>query len=335
MRNIIAVLAIGLCVLTASAKVVRETHIFAIEGTDTLRLDRYFDNSIVPDSTGYPTMIYVHGGGFVGGSRINAAQEVYAEWLAKNGWQVILPDYRLAGFSEDKDGKLHNPYNVRNALGFVHIACEDVVTATNYILGQNWKVDSSKVCLSGGSAGAITVLQTEYDICNSEEYTRSLPDGFNYAGVISQAGAIASLSDTLEWKRTPCPIMMMHGTIDKNVPIDIESIGDTYFMGPYRIVPSLQKLDTSYWKFIVTGADHVIAMLGLTDWHGQQEEFLQQFVLDSIPQNIETTVNLKTPPSIATVQDMIKYVPLYILGYDKYLNQVNLKDYKMPKSIVY
>lgn len=335
MRNIIAMLAIGLCGLTASAEVVRETYTYTVEGNDTLRLDRYIDSSIIPDSTGYPAMIYVHGGGFVGGSRINAAQEIYADWLAKNGWQVFCIDYRLAGFSKGKDGTLNNPYNVKNALGFVRIACEDVMTATNYILGQNWNVDSSKVCLSGGSAGAITVLQTEYDLCNGEKYTRSLPDKFNYAGVISQAGAIASLSDTLEWKRSPCPIMMMHGTDDKNVPIDIESIGDTYFMGPCRIVPSLQKLDSAYWKFIVTGADHVIAMLGLTNWHGQQEEFLQQFVIDSIPQNIETMVNLKTPPSMATMQDMIKYVPLYILGYDKYINQVNLKDYKMPKSIVY
>lgn len=328
-------MAAVLCCLTASAEVIRETHTYAVQGNDTLRLDRYIDNSVTPDSAGYPAMIYIHGGGFVGGSRINAAQEVYADWLAKKGWQVFCIDYRLAGFSEDKNGKLNNPYNVRNALGFVRMASEDVVAATNFILSREWKINPAKVCLSGGSAGAITALQTEYDLCNGEDYTRSLPEGFNYAGVISHAGAIASLTDTLEWRSVPCPIMMMHGTADKNVPIDIETIGDTYFMGPYRIVPSLQKLDASYWKFIVAGADHVMAMLGLTAWHGQQEEFIRQFVLNSTPQNIETTVNPKTPPGMADVQDMIKYVPLYILGYGKYLNQMNMENMEKPKSIVY
>lgn len=83
---------------SAGAEVVRSTHTFAIVDKDTLRLDRYVDNSVRPDSAGYPTMIYIHGGGFVGGSRVNAAQQFYANNMAKNGWQVLLVNYRLAGY---------------------------------------------------------------------------------------------------------------------------------------------------------------------------------------------------------------------------------------------
>lgn len=320
-------------VLCSNAEIKRDTYVYSIVDSDTLRLDRYVDNSVIPDSTGYPTMIYIHGGGFVGGSRINAAQELYADWLAKNGWQVLCIDYRLAGFSKNSDGSLKNPYHVKNALEFVRIACEDVITATNFALASDWNINHSRVCLSGGSAGAITALQTEYDLCNGEEYTKTLPKNFNYAGVISQAGAIASLTDSVVWAKEPCPIMFMHGTKDKNVPIDIESIGETYFIGPYKIIPTLQNMDVSYWKFIVTGADHVIAMLGLTDWYGQQSEFLKQFVLEQTPENIETTVNMETPPNMSSAQEMIKYVPYYILGYDKYLNQIDFDN--KPNSIVY
>lgn len=320
-------------VLFSKAEVMRDTYVYSIVENDTLRLDRYIDNAVLPDSAGYPTMIYIHGGGFVGGSRINAAQELYADWLAENGWQVICIDYRLAGFSKNPDGSIKNPYNVKDALGFVRIACDDVITATNFVLSKDWNVNKDKVCLSGGSAGAITALQTEYDICNGEEYTHKLPVGFNFAGVISQAGAIASLTESIVWKKSPCPIMFMHGTVDKNVPIDMESIGDTYFLGPYKIIPTLRDMDVSYWKFIVTGADHVVAMLGLTDWYGQQSEFLSQFVLKDIQENIETTVNMKSAPNMSSVQEMIRAVPYYILGYDKYLNQTALND--RPKSIVY
>lgn len=43
----------------------------------------------------------------------------------------------------------------------------------------------------------------------------------------------------------------------------------------------------------------------------------------------------KEPASMKDVQAMAKYVPLYILGYGKYLKDMDWNNIEKPKSIVY
>ena len=63
----------------------------------------------------------------------------------------------------------------------VDMAVEDLYDATSFIVGQAraWGLDPSAVVASGSSAGAITVLQGEYERCTGSALSRRLPEGYN------------------------------------------------------------------------------------------------------------------------------------------------------------
>jgi len=317
--------------------VVRETRIFSILGKDTLKLDVYINPQAKVKPDGRPVMLYIHGGGFTAGSRINAAQEVFLRYMAERGWLALSVDYRLAGVSMGENGTLKNPYNVDGTLSAVRMACSDVVDATIFVLKQtDWKADPAKFCLGGGSAGAITALQTMYDVCNEETYAQKLPEGFAYAGVISQAGCIGvDMSQTaLTWKKKPCPIMFFHGTEDNEVPLETSQL-DCRLFGTLAIVRQMQEMEVPYWKWIEQGADHVMAMKPLTTYLEEQYRFLNDFVINGLQSTVSTEVTDKEPANMASPEAMVKYVPLYILGYGKYLDEMDWSNMQKPTGIVY
>lgn len=327
-----------------------ETRTFSIKGKDTLRLDAYY--GVAPAATACgdtataarrPVLIHIHGGGFVGGSRINAAQEVFCRHMAGRGWLVVNTDYRLAGLSySGKDATVSNPYNVDGTLTAIRMACADVVDAINYAIGQpEWNADPKTVCLAGGSAGAITALQLEYDLCNGIGYTHRLDSQVCIKGLIAQAGCIASKADTLTWKSKPCPIMSFHGDKDSIIPsrrstswgpgskVDCNFFGPEYYLGQCR------EMGVPYWKWTEWGTDHVMAMKPLTHYLEEQYRFLTDFCAGGLQTATSTEVRDREPASMRDVGAMVKYVPLYILGYGKYLKDMDSGNAVKPKSIVY
>lgn len=95
------------------------------------KMDVYASRSTTPA----PTLVYIHGGGWVGGSKEGALLQVMP-YLAM-GWTVANVEYRLA----------------RNALA--PAAVEDVRCAVRWVLGHAdaYNVDTTRVVLSGHSAG--------------------------------------------------------------------------------------------------------------------------------------------------------------------------------------
>ena len=333
------VMVLGL-VATAMAQnnnVTRETRVFSILGEDTLKVDAFINPQAEVKPEGRPVILYIHGGGFTAGHRVNAAQEVFLRYMAERGWLALSIDYRLAGVSTNEDGSVNNPYHVSGTMEAIRIACSDVVDATNFVLKQSdWKADPTKFCLGGGSAGAITTLQIIYDACNNEEYTKKLPQGFAYAGAISQAGCIGvDLSQTvLTWKSKPCPVMFIHGSEDHTVPLETIDM-DCRLFGTLCIVSQFAEMDVPYWKWIEKGADHVMAMKPLTTYLEEQYRFLNDFVVRGLQSTVNTEVADKEPANMASVEAMIQYVPLYILGYGKYLEDMDWNNMQKPNSIVY
>ena len=128
--------------------VARETRAFSILGKDTLKIDAFINPQSEVKTEGRPVMLYIHGGGFTAGDRVNAAQEVFLRYMAERGWLALSVDYRLAGITTNEDGSVKNPYNVDGTLTAIRIACSDVVDATNFVLKQaDWKADPTKFCL--------------------------------------------------------------------------------------------------------------------------------------------------------------------------------------------
>ena len=82
----LAMLGFSLGLKAQSDVVTRETRIYSIIGKDTLRVDAYINPKAEVKPEGRPVLMYIHGGGWTMGSRVNAAQEIYCRYMAESGW---------------------------------------------------------------------------------------------------------------------------------------------------------------------------------------------------------------------------------------------------------
>lgn len=337
MKKLLLLLLMGaMACSVVRGEVIRETCVYAIKDGDTLRMDTYVDTTLQPDGK-RPVFMYVHGGGFSAGSRINVAQEVLLRHLASQGFLAVAPDYRLAATEANGTYEPANKYNVQSLYDIVQIACIDVVEAVNCVLEMSDKQpDGSCFVIGGGSAGAITALTLEYDLCNEATYTQRLPKGFNFAGIVSHAGAIDSQSDTvLTWKHAPCPTLFFHGSDDNVVPFKRATVYGDVFVGTNELVNEWREQDVSYWAFVVPGADHIMAMSPLTDNLAETDKFLDIIVRGGQQVRAYTEWAPAEVPNMQDAAAMVRFAPLYILGYGKYSEEMDWTHVKRPADVVY
>jgi len=295
--------------VSAQSTVTRETVLYAVKDTTHVYLDKYVDNG-VPYKGKRPVFIYVHGGGFATGSRINALQTQYCKHFAAAGFVVISIDYRL-GLANNKQP------DEEAVMKAVSLGYGDLIDATAFIISKanEWNIDTGKIIISGGIAGAVACLMAEYDICSGGQFSGLLPKGFNYAGVISHAGCIITRQDSLTWKKAPCPMLLMHGSVDQLVPFDTKSVEGDFYAGSNYLHNGFVKSNYPHWFYEEVGADHIVALKPLQYNFSETDEFIEQFVMNGKKAIIHTIWTDKKPDSM---QDMYNVVPLYITGWDKY-----------------
>ena len=259
-----------------SGGVVKTTHLFAVKGGQELYLDRY--TSATTDGGLRPCVVFVFGGGFSTGTRDAAKYAAYYDFMVREGYDVVATDYRL-GMKGVTDPSIFSA--ISDFKNTVDMAVEDLYDATKYILDRaaEWHIDTSKIIASGSSAGAITVLQAENGICNGTDAAKVLPAGFNYAGVISFAGAIFSTNGAPEWKSAPCPVMFFHGTSDKNVPYKKASLLGIGFYGSEVIAEQLRELRSPYYFYSVEYEDHSLAETPMTDNLPLTASFIREYAI--------------------------------------------------------
>ena len=204
-----------------------------------------------------PTVIFMFGGGFIHGTRDDADYHKWFRMMTGNGYRVISIDYRLGLKGSDKVGVAQ--VNVLDKA--IHMAVEDLFSATNFILdnADQLGVNPSNIVISGSSAGAISVMQAEYEIANATQWASVLPAGFNYAGVMSFSGAILSREGKVDFKKSPCPTLMLHGTSDELVPYDQIKVFNLGFFGGGKLVERFKKYGLNYNMYHFTDYGHEIA----------------------------------------------------------------------------
>ena len=197
----------------------KQTYIFAIKKVDTLKLDKYVMIDQIQGTQSKPVILFAFGGGFKGGRRDNPDYISYFHFLARAGYVVVSTDYRTQLKDIDKS-EYSDLQGFSSALQqAITCAVEDFGDATNYIIEHSveWQINPAQIIACGSSAGAITALQAEYEICNQTAFADRLPANFNYAGVISFSGAICA-NGIPKWIMSPCPLMLFHGDADSTVP---------------------------------------------------------------------------------------------------------------------
>ncbi|MDR2764013.1 MAG: alpha/beta hydrolase [Tannerella sp.] len=264
----------------------KQTFTYARKDTCELRLDKY---RLKDAPEAQACVMFVFGGGFTNGHRDAERYRNYFHYLAKNGYTVVSIDYRLglAG------GKQHiGPTNHKPLLHAIQMAVSDLYDATAFTLqhAEAWRIDPSRIVISGSSAGAITALQAEYENCNPSERTQALPAGFRYAGVIAFSGAIFNTDGSLKWRAQPCPILLFHGDKDRIVPYKGIRLFKLNFAGSGKIAGSLKKNHFPYWFTSYKGAAHEIAEEKMDDGQEAVLEFIRYFVTGRERKQIDSYV---------------------------------------------
>ena len=94
------------------------------------------------------------------------------------GFRIISIDYRLGLKGAEKVGvgqarELHHA---------ILLAVEDLFSATAFMIdnAEQLGIDTGNIVISGSSAGAITAMQAEYELCNGTPVSEVLPEDFRY-----------------------------------------------------------------------------------------------------------------------------------------------------------
>ena len=235
-----------------------------------------------------PTVVFMFGGGFIQGTRDDKSYNSWFRMLTENGYRVISIDYRLGLKGATKVGVAQ--VNLLDKA--IHMAVEDLFCATNFIIenADQLGVDPSAIVISGSSAGAISVMQAEYEIANRTSWASVLPQGFNYAGVMSFSGAILSRKGKVKYQTAPCPTLMLHGTTDKLVPYKQIAFFNLGFFGGGKLVKRFQKFGYDYnmYHFVDYGHEIAGSMYSTLDL---QLDFLEKNVMQGKKRIIEAWIS--------------------------------------------
>lgn len=236
------------------------TYLFAKRDTCDLFLDIYNPSkgSVTTfDGKEKPTIIFMFGGGFIRGTRDDESYNKWFRQLTSNGYRVVSIDYRLGLKGENKVGVAQ--VNVLDKA--IHMAVEDLFSATVFLMDNSTElgINPDNLLISGSSAGAITVMQAEYEIANRTSWASVLPENFNYVGVMSFSGAILSREGKVDFKNDPCPTLMLHGTSDELVPYEQIAVFNLGFFGGGKLVKRFQKYDLNYNMYHFIDYGHEIA----------------------------------------------------------------------------
>lgn len=228
---------------------------FADRDTGPLSLDVYQPADSVRKDI---CVLYVFGGGFVQGSKTAKDNVQFFDALVKRGYTVVAIDYRLGLKGVTKVSVLKS----KPVFHAVELATEDLVSATDFVIRNQEKlrINTKKIVLVGSSAGAITALQTDYELSNRTDIVSSLPEDFRYAGVVSLAGAIFSTKGVPTYRITPSPTLFYHGTQDKIVVYNKIRFFKKGMFGSKSLIKVFEKENLPYMAVRYVGKRHEVAI---------------------------------------------------------------------------
>lgn len=175
------------------------------------------------NSAARPLIIWMHGGGFIFGTKEDKGMQIWSESFAKRGYVCASISYSLTN---------HNLLLKFDALTkAAYFAVQDARMAVAYFKKncKQYNVDPEKIILAGNSAGGMIALQAAYSSNAELAKFAGIPDTVagskstdipNVAGVVNYWGGIFDLN----WlKNRKVPIMCVHGSKDGIMPLTHKS----------------------------------------------------------------------------------------------------------------
>ena len=300
-RTVLLLLGLLVTVLSFAQK---STYMVARRDTCDLYMDVYEPTVIPGDTLQRPTILFVFGGGFIMGQRDDPWVLPWFQLLNENGYRVVSVDYRLGlkGVPMKFD-LFHLIQSANYTKKAVDMGVEDVFAAVRYLADHQEElgVDMDNIVISGSSAGAMISLSSELEACNRTVRAAILPEGFHFAGVMSFAGAIMSDSGKPEYKRTPCPQLLIHGTEDGAVAYDKMGFGRWGMFGSsYLVEKVLAPAGYVYQFYRYVGHTHDMAANMMANWP-EEKRFLEVSVMGKKPLILDCTLDDPTMPAWQSV----------------------------------
>jgi acetyl esterase/lipase len=118
-----------------------ETATYANKAGKALKLDIY--QPAKDTMLQRPVIIFMHGGGFSGGTRTNSAEVKFAQAAAKKGYVAVQISYRLTR----KDQSFGCDYEAEGKMETFKLAAEDFMDAVNFMVQNKdkYRIDTSKI----------------------------------------------------------------------------------------------------------------------------------------------------------------------------------------------
>ena len=259
----------------------KQTFEFAQRDTQTLKMDVYKADNFEKDtasSLSQPCLVFVFGGGFKEGTRDAELYKDYFHYFANKGFTVVSIDYRLGMKGENAP----SVFNYRPMENSIVLAVEDLYTATNYLLknSDQLNIDTTQIIISGSSAGAIAVLQADYEKRNSKPASKALSKPFQYAGVIAFSGSIFSHEGTPSYALAPAPTLLFHGSADKLVPYHNTRFFHIGMFGSNTLAKQFRKNGYPYLFYSMEGNGHEVSEYPMTDFLPEIDRFICDYVIN-------------------------------------------------------
>lgn len=256
------------------------TYTYMVKNGENLDLDIYLPWGDTDENR--TVILYVHGGGFSGGTR--DADEIiqFCSRMAEYGYVTASISYRLTRKGEPTGFGCECPADEK--FKTFQAAVEDIQDATYFLIQnrESFGIDPHKIILMGSSAGAEAALLAAYSPPNCFD----LESGpVSYAGVISMAGAIPYL-DRL-YDESAIPTMFFHGTCDNLVPYATaphhycqpSQPGYLLLHGAYTLAQKLEELNVPFWLHTTCGGKHELAGTPIRQYFDEIVEFCHDFIL--------------------------------------------------------
>lgn len=282
MRRVLALAAVLLGTLRASGQQ-PETVLYAVKDSCSLYMDIYYSDIYYPER---PTLLFLFGGGFSSGSRSDGKYLPFFREMNKRGYTVVSADYRKG---LDKDGR----FGIGKLRRAVDMAVSDLFSATAFIIRNAQELElSPQLVLVGSSAGAITALQADYELCNRSSIAGEIPKGYRFAGVVSYAGGILTSRWGVSYRcYEPAPAFFLHGTEDRTVPYRSFRLLNVGMLGTNPLARHFRNKGYPYYAIRYAGKGHEVAGF-MTDTSDELEWFLREMVENAREISRDVTLTL-------------------------------------------
>ena len=229
-----------------------------------------------------PLFMFIHGGGFTGGSKTQAQILNFAEYFSSRGWVFVSVNYRLrdnfgttpqewVSFSEVLPTE-----DVRSQFLAIYPAIRDAKAALRFLVANagQYKINTDYITVGGGSAGAISSValgvseledyKDELDpiidpttTVNNPTQTYEVHSIIDLWGSDLAVDALESIYGLERFDSSDPPIMIVHGTQDTTVLFtEAEDLRDRCITNniPFAFFP-IEGAGHAAWNATVDGDD--------------------------------------------------------------------------------